>query len=98
MHNLEGAGHRVLAAHDGREALELYEEHGKEIDLVLLDIDLPRLDGMSCLHSIRDRDGQQPVILTSGAAKPELEGERNVTFLPKPYDASRLRRSVSPRM
>jgi DNA-binding response OmpR family regulator len=61
--NLKLAGHRTTAAHDGDEALARVEEH--DYDLVLLDINLPRRNGLEVLQSLRSADNLVPVIVLS---------------------------------
>ena len=49
---LKPAGHTVVPAYDGEEALQLFKENS--IDLVVLDIMLPRVSGLSVLHETSD--------------------------------------------
>ncbi|HWO10770.1 MAG TPA: PAS domain-containing protein, partial [Polyangiaceae bacterium] len=63
---LEDAGFRVLAAADGQEGLELFERHMAEIDAVILDLTMPRLDGEQCLRRLRALRPGIPVLLMSG--------------------------------
>lgn len=58
---LSGAGYRTLEAEDGHKALELLAE--QEADLVLLDIMMPVMDGLTVLSELRQRDSALPVIL-----------------------------------
>ncbi|TMK73486.1 MAG: response regulator transcription factor [Actinobacteria bacterium] len=53
-------GHEVVAAHDGREALDRFAE--QRFDLVVLDIMLPKLDGIEVCRRIRSRS-QVPIIM-----------------------------------
>ncbi len=57
---LRPAGHKVIPAYNGGEALELFREN--DIDLVVLDIMLPRISGLSILHEIR-RTSTVPVLM-----------------------------------
>jgi CheY-like chemotaxis protein len=50
---LEAHGFRVLVACDGVEALELYQQHGCDIALVILDLLMPRLDGGQTFLELR---------------------------------------------
>jgi DNA-binding NarL/FixJ family response regulator len=50
---LRPRGFAVFATADGVEALELYRSHGPSIDLVLLDVDMPTLDGPATLAALR---------------------------------------------
>ena len=58
---LSGAGYRTLDAEDGHKALELLAE--QEADLVLLDIMMPVMDGLTVLSELRQRGSALPVIL-----------------------------------
>jgi DNA-binding response OmpR family regulator len=53
-------GYEVVSAHDGREALDRFSEGG--FDLVVLDVMMPRLDGIEVLRRLRSRS-QVPVIM-----------------------------------
>ena len=57
---LRPAGHKVIPAYNGEEALQLFREN--DIDLVVLDIMLPRISGLSILHEIR-RTSTVPVLM-----------------------------------
>ena len=48
---LKPTGHNIVSAYDGEEALQLF--HSTTIDLIVLDIMLPRLTGIAVLHEIR---------------------------------------------
>ena len=50
---LKVKGYNILEAADGEEALNTFEEHGQKIDLILLDVMMPKLDGWSVLRQIR---------------------------------------------
>ncbi len=63
---LERLGYRVWTARDGREALERYEAHREEVDLVLTDVVMPRLGGVSLARELLERDPDLPVLLMSG--------------------------------
>lgn len=63
--NLEQEGYRVYPARDGLEALDLAE--GNPVDLAILDVMMPKLDGFNLLRKIRDRY-QFPVILLTARA------------------------------
>ena len=92
---LDGAGHRVLTAIDGEEALRrVYETHP---DLVLLDIRMPRKDGATVAQQMRDdpRTRQIPVVFLTGLirnSEAEQRGGRTGRnlYLAKPFDAEQL--------
>ncbi len=68
---LEQAGFRVVEAADGRAALEAYEEHRP--DVVLLDVEMPHLDGYSVCRRIRLQETLRdtPVFMITGRDDPE---------------------------
>ncbi len=69
---LKTAGYRVSVAPDGAEALMMLGR--EQIDLMLLDIDLPYIDGHSLLQAVREKGMQVPTIFVSGlpGEEPEL--------------------------
>ncbi len=60
---LEGEGHSVLLAYDGDRALNLGQ--ATDVDVILLDVMLPRLDGFSVLRKLREARLRTPVIIVS---------------------------------
>ena len=91
---LERAGFSVIAAANGREALELYRRHGREIRLVLLDMTMPQLDGEACFLALRDLDATAKIVLSSGYSEQEVlahfVGRGLAGFVQKPYRAADL--------
>ncbi|MBL8472617.1 MAG: sigma-54-dependent Fis family transcriptional regulator [Rhodocyclaceae bacterium] len=63
---LECAGHRVISAGDGPQALRLVEEH--EFNLVLSDVRMQPMDGLALLAELRAREPQLPVLLMTAFA------------------------------
>jgi CheY-like chemotaxis protein len=61
---LERAGHRVVAASDGRKGLALLET--EEFDLVFLDIFMPGMDGFETMRMVRQKRPLIPIIVISG--------------------------------
>lgn len=62
---LELEGFTVLEAQDGRQALEIFTEKGAELDLVLLDVMLPELDGWTVCREIRKQSQVLIIMLTA---------------------------------
>lgn len=60
---LKSAGHSVVPAYDGEEALRLFSEN--EIELIVLDIMLPKITGLAVLHEIRKRSAVPVLMLTA---------------------------------
>ncbi len=65
---LERSGMRVLEAEDGRQALELFEHHGRDIDLMILDYAMPDMSGATVFDVVRSKIPDMPVIVSSGYA------------------------------
>ncbi|MBX3269392.1 MAG: sigma-54-dependent Fis family transcriptional regulator [Sandaracinaceae bacterium] len=84
---LEGAGHRVVCAADGAEALARFEEG---VDAVLLDYRLPDVDGLTLLARMRELDPVVPVTLLTAFSSVERAVDAMrlgaFDFLAKPFD------------
>jgi CheY-like chemotaxis protein/two-component sensor histidine kinase len=87
--HLTERGFRVLTARDGAAALETYKRHQEQIDVVLLDIDLPKVSGMEVLLKIRSANPSARIVVASGFLEPELQSaikRAGVTrMIHKPY-------------
>lgn len=66
---LENAGYTVSAASDGAEALELMD--GEHIDLVVLDIMMPHMDGYEFTKALREVENNLPILMVSAKQLPE---------------------------
>ena len=79
----------ILEAGDGEEALKVYEENKEKIDLILLDVMMPKLDGWSVLRNIRLENKKVPVVMLTarGEEQDELFGfELGVDeYISKPF-------------
>ena len=91
-------GYRVVLAHDGFEALKIYEKMGKQIGLVILDYFLPVIDGDAVFEELRALNPKVNVVLSSGFAEQTkiasmlAQGLRG--FIPKPYSREKLLEQV----
>lgn len=85
---LQREGYRVFDAGDGDEGLEIIVKRGHEIDLVILDIVMPRMSGWDVLRALKERQSSLPVIVQSGYAPGGAtdDGIDAEAFLGKPYD------------
>ncbi len=96
---LERAGCRTLGAANGEEALALFSLQPDEIDLVLLDLTMPVMDGEETFHALRALRPDVRVIMTSGYnrqdATARLAGRRLAGFLQKPWTAAALQEAVA---
>ena len=91
---LARAGYRVLVAADGAEALEIFGALGPEIDGVLLDMTMPRMNGVATFRALRSRAPGIKVLLMSGYAENDSVqrfGEQGLSgFVQKPFAARAL--------
>ena len=88
---LEDEGYLVRYAKDGLEALDTIDDD--EIDLIVSDVVMPRLDGASLVRKLRRRGYVMPVVLMSAVyADVDLPGVR---FVPKPFEIDRLLGAVA---
>jgi len=78
---LETRGYRVVTAHDGGEALEIFQQGG--IDLVLSDLLMPGMDGNELVRHMKDIAPEIPMILISASVKAYDRANRADSFLPK---------------
>ncbi len=79
---------KVLEAEDGEKALEVFHENQKDIELILLDVMMPKLDGWSVLRQIRQESKVPIIMLTArGEEQDELFGfELGVDeYISKPF-------------
>lgn len=91
-------GMRVLTAVDGRDAVDLFAKHADHIDLVILDLSMPNMDGMTAFQElVRIRPGVK-VILCSGYDEQDslqrLSGQGLAGFIQKPYSLAKLREAL----
>jgi signal transduction histidine kinase/CheY-like chemotaxis protein len=91
---LEMEGYRVLQAKDGHEAVALFRENADGIEVVVLDLTMPRMDGAEALFAIRQIAREVPVVLSSGYSEEDTmarsAGLPGVSFIQKPYTPARL--------
>lgn len=87
---LEGAGHRVLTARDGLEALERLRT--AQPSLIFLDMRMPRMDGWEFARAARERGNTAPVVVITAAGDArawakEISAE---SYIAKPFTISQL--------
>jgi signal transduction histidine kinase/CheY-like chemotaxis protein len=93
-------GFTVITACDGSEAVTVFREHQEEITLVLMDLTMPKMDGITAMNEIIAIKPDTRVILSSGFNESEL-GEHFTTphhayagFIRKPYSMSELEAEI----
>lgn len=89
---LTGLGHRVTVANNGQEALDLLSQSEKTFDLILMDVQMPEMDGLTATREIRKREANTsrhiPIVAMTAHA---MKGDREYClaagmddYLPKP--------------
>ena len=68
-------GYQVLAATDGEQGLDVYQDHKSEIDVVLLDLGLPKMTGMDVIPKLREQNPDVNIVIATGYLEPELKAE-----------------------
>jgi PAS domain S-box-containing protein len=94
---LQRHGYRVMLAEDGQEAVGVYRREHPGIDLVILDLTMPRLSGRDTLRQLRQFDPEVRVLFSSGYSAeqiPEPGKEGVLGFVNKPYRPQDLVREV----
>ncbi|MCB2217116.1 MAG: cache domain-containing protein [Desulfobulbaceae bacterium] len=95
---LEQLGYRVLIAQGGQAAVALMEHQSETIDLVILDLIMPGMDGGETLATLRNISQDVPVVLSSGYAlnkqMEQVMAQGCSGFLQKPFSLSELSRLV----
>ena len=94
---LERHGHEILQAGNGLVALEVLER--EDVDLIISDMNMPLLDGLGLVKTVRDERGLEvPILLVSARCDQVKLAEQltpyNVRLYPKPFVPSRLVRDI----
>lgn len=91
---LQDLGYSVILAENGLDAVEIYQNNPGQIDLVLLDMVMPKMGGHKTFCQIRAMDPDANILLSSGYVSEEevndllAKGARG--FLPKPHRIKEL--------
>jgi CheY-like chemotaxis protein len=94
QHHLERAGYQVLAANNGREALEIVSRHPPQ--LIVMDIMMPDVDGLAALRELKKEEATKsiPVIVITANShhltRKESEACGAAIFLTKPFSPTQL--------
>jgi two-component system, cell cycle sensor histidine kinase and response regulator CckA len=95
-------GYTVLEAGNGVEAMEVLEQHGGDVDLVVSDVVMPEMDGPTLLKEMRKRNPELKIIFVSGYAEDafqkNLPEHGQFAFLPKPFTLKQLVAAVKETM
>jgi signal transduction histidine kinase len=95
---LTGLGYKVILTPDGEAAVETYSSHRDQIDLVILDMVMPRMGGREAYERIRALGSEVPVIFMTGysaeIAQSRFVLETGAAFIQKPYGIPELGHKV----
>jgi DNA-binding response OmpR family regulator len=84
---LRGEGFKITFAKNGRSALKFFERD--TFDLVMTDIQMPEMDGLSLTREVRKTNTQIPIIVVSAFGQEKIAVEnlpQNTTILNKPFE------------
>ena len=97
---LERDGHQVTLAERGQEAIDLYADRWRDLDVVVLDVMMPDVDGREVLRRMREVNPDVRAILSSGYA---VESDPSLSIagtwvLEKPYTPDQVRVAIADAM
>ncbi len=88
---LKNQGAEVMLAETGEQAIELYQQHSQSINAIVLDVILPKTDGVSVFHKLKQINENVKVLFSSGYSITDsikdLIKEDQVDFIQKPFNA-----------
>ncbi len=92
-------GYDVFLAANGEEGMEMFKEHYKTIDLVILDMIMPKMSGYDTFKNMKEIDPDVKILLSSGFSRDadmkELQQEGALGFIQKPYTYAELSRILA---
>jgi two-component system, cell cycle sensor histidine kinase and response regulator CckA len=95
---LENYGYKIISTNSGHEAIAIYQRKRNQISLVIIDLMMPLMDGITTIGELRKINPQIKIITTSGLDEQEkMEECRQMgidKFLPKPYTAEQILKSI----
>lgn len=95
---LKSLGYGVLLAEHGQAALDIFRS-GAGVDLVILDLTMPGMDGATCFARLRALDPTVRIIISSGHVSDghhdAIPGDGRTTFLDKPFNMRRLADAIA---
>lgn len=90
--------HKMFRTKDGKEALTTYQNHHSEIDLILLDLDMPKMNGFEVLEQVRKINPNAYVVIISGIGTMEIVKKAIAAgvngFIAKPYTNCKIDESL----
>lgn len=91
-------GFRVITAADGLESVDLYTEYAEEITFLLMDINMPSLNGLEAVQRIRHINPKVPILFMSGYPRNDvldrLKQQPHTDFIKKPFESIALKAAI----
>lgn len=95
---LQRFGFRVVAAADGLETVNLYTQHAGDITLLLMDLNMPRINGVEAVMRIRHINPKVPVVFMSGYSREQVMerfgNQPHTEFIRKPFQSGELLEAI----
>jgi two-component system cell cycle sensor histidine kinase/response regulator CckA len=95
---LESYNYRVITATNGNDAIALYQEHKNEISSILVDMIMPKMDGLTAIPILRQLNPTIPIIVMTGQASKEVMAQvanaSIYSFLQKPFTTQELLKTL----
>ena len=95
---LQRVGHPCITAVDGEDAVAVFQGRKDDIHAIILDLTMPRMDGIRAAEALRELHPEVPILLSSGYSEaevgPRLGGVGISGFIQKPYRLDRLRAAL----
>ena len=97
--SLKTFGYTVLTANDGSEGIEVFKDNQEKIQMVILDMIMPKLTGMEVYHEIKELNPDIKALLSSGYTVEDIpasiDKDLNINYLQKPFSISELINSIT---
>lgn len=99
QNSLEAHGYQTLTARDGVEAISLYMQYLQEIDIVIVDMMMPSMDGALAIRTLKEINPQVRIVAVSGLVTSEICADATdhdvLAFLPKPFTIKDLLTTIN---
>jgi PAS domain S-box-containing protein len=96
---LESAGYDVFLAEDGERGVDIFRQEHENIDLVILDMVMPVMDGPETFRRLREISDRPPVLMSSGYSEDDVMSRFRkggvAGFIHKPYNETKLKQKVA---
>lgn len=95
---LERMGHTVITAMDGQDGLERFNEHADDIELIVTDYKMPKMDGLELSTSIREERPDMPILIITGYGEEQQlkkTRELGIHILSKPATYKKMAHTIA---